>query len=526
MAVDKKYFIRSRGGQIGAPSVSSAQDIDAIIAAIQTDPSRRLILHFHGGLVSADAGMAIAEKLLPLYREAGHPVFFVWESGAWETIRNNILELADEPVFKQLLRKALQYAMGKLGAESGARSIAPGQVDGRKVAKTLDEFIRKPGPDTIPYKGFGPAVTDDVRRSAADQVDENFIRVDLERDDDFKRALAALPDVPASTRGLLTPAGPPVPARTTPFACLASEMFSARPDQRGLVTILKVARVLKDIVVSILRRYSVGRDHGFYATTVEEIVRSFKIFGSGANEWGKALQWNRMKKDCKDAFGADPEVHAGTALLTRLHAALKSGLQVDRVTLVGHSTGAIYICEWLDAAAALFGSSIQFDMIFLAPAVTYARFAKVLKRHEARIRSFRMFNMNDELERSDQVWGGDPALGDTSDWRRFIYPSSLLYLVSGILESKEAEDGTLTDEADMPLLGMQRFFSLSLVYDETRFPEVHAVRSWLARDAKRAVWSLAQNAGPGLNSSCNDHGFFDDEEATRASLKHILTVGF
>src|SRR5687768_6555071 len=119
MAVDKKYFIRSRGGQIGAPSVSSAQDIDAIIAAVQTDPSRRLILHFHGGLVSADAGMAIAEKLLPLYREAGHPVFFVWESGAWETIRNNILELADEPVFKQLLRKALQYAMGKLGAQSG-----------------------------------------------------------------------------------------------------------------------------------------------------------------------------------------------------------------------------------------------------------------------------------------------------------------------------------------------------------------------------------------------------------------------
>jgi len=524
MTIDRAYFIHTRAGLLGAPPLSSLADVDAIAAALQKEAARHLIVHFHGGLVPAVAGMSIAERLYPLYRAAGHPVFFVWESGAWETIRNNIAELADEPVFKQLLRKALEYALGKLGARSGARSIRPSQVSRQEVAETIARFIANPRPDTIPYSDFVPSASDAQRRSAADALDEGEIQADLETDDDFRRALATLPDIPAGRRSALAPGGDATERRTA-FATLASEMLSERPGARGIVTLLKAALVLKDIVVGVLGRYSSGRDHGFYATCVEELVRAFKVFGSGVNEWAKALQWNRMKKDCSDAFG-DDEACAGRALLVRLRDLIAPAGTIDRITLVGHSTGAVAIAEWLEAGDGIFDPSIRFDLVFLAPAVSYERFARTLKGHAGRIRNFRMFAMTDDLERADQVWGKDPALRDARDWRRFIYPSSLLYLVSGLLESKPRSGVDPVDEPDMPLLGMQRFFASTSTYDEQRFPEVQAVRGWLSRDPKRTVWSVVRDAGPGLNSESKDHGFFDDDPATLESLRSIVMSGF
>jgi pimeloyl-ACP methyl ester carboxylesterase len=523
MALDRTHYIHSRGGALGAQGLSSAADVDAIVAQLGQAPNRHLILHFHGGLVSAKAGFELAERLLPVYSAAGHPVFFIWESGAWETIRNNLLELADEPLFRQLLRKALEYALGRLGARSGARSITPQQVDASEVARTLDRFIADPQPDNVPYKDFEPASPDGAR--ARDEIDAAEIEADLEQDQEFKRALASLPDLPSGRRSAWAPLGAAAAPRQTPFALIASEKLSERPDRRGLVTLFKAGLLLKDIVVGVIKRHRAKRDHGFYATVVEEIVRAFKIGGSGLNEWGKALQWSRMKKDCVDAFGEDPALHAGSALLARLGVALNQGLKVDRITLIGHSTGAIYICEWLAAAAQRLAGSVQFDVVLLAPAVSYARYAAMLAAQGDRIRNFRMFSMNDRLEREDQVWGAD-GLAGAQDWRRFVYPSSLLYLVSGILESRAGVGGALIDEPDMPLLGMERFFTSEAVYTAADFPEVAQVRAWLAGDAKRTVWSVKADAGPGLNSSCNDHGAFDNEPDTLASLGRILGQGF
>jgi len=521
MALDRKYFIHSRGGALGADGVSTLQDVDAIVAELKK--TEHLILHFHGGLVSSKVGFEIAERLQPVYLAGGHPVFYVWESGAWEAIRNNIMELADEPVFKQLVRKLLQYTLEKLGARTGARSIAPAQVDAEEVKKTVDEFFANPGPHNVPYKGYVPAVPEAQARSAADQVNEDNIYVDIETDDEFKRALATLPDIPAGMRSGALGAPESAVERHSPFSEIASEKLSSVEGKRGLIELFKVAAVLKDILVGILRRYRAGRDHGLYATVVEEIIRSFKVGGSGINEWGKALQWNRMKKDCDDAFLAD-EVRAGTAMLKRINTELDGGRKLKRITLIGHSTGAIYICAWLKAADAALPKEVKFDVVFLAPAVTYERFAATLKDFAHRIRSFRMFAMQDQLERDDQVWGDDLAV--QKDWRRYIYPSSLLYLVSGILESKQGANGDLTDEPDMPLVGMQRYYTGAGTYGAKDFPEVGAVRDWLAASADTLVWSVADGAGSGLNSHCNDHGGFDNEQHTVDSLRHILVSGF
>ena len=530
MAMDKKYFIHSRAGRLANTDsdgdITSVQDVKNIVAAVKNSAKRHLILHFHGGLVPKSAGFGIAEKLLPVYLAGGDPVFFIWESGAWETIRNNITELANEPVFKELVRKVLEYALDRLGATDGTRSIAPGHADPHKVKETLDEFIRQPGPDTIPYKRFVPLTSHEQARSAAYAIDTDEIRADIEGDMDLRAALATLPDIPVGQRSMLYLAAPARPIRDTPFSRLVSENLAKSEGQRGPFSIYKVASLLAGILIRVLKRYNRGRDHGLYATAVEELLRGIKLGGSALNEWAKALEWNRMKQDCDDAFAGDPEVNAGTALLARVRDELNAGKDLARITLIGHSTGGVYICACIEAAESLLAREVQFDIVFLAPAVSYERFASMLSKHAHRIRRFRMFAMSDELERNDQVWRADEALPNGRDWRRFIYPSSLLYLVSGLLESRKSPDGTLADEADMPLLGMQRFFSGEAVYNGADFPEVNEIRRWLRVNANNTVWSYADNAGNGLNCHCNDHGAFDDEETTLISLGHIVTEGF
>lgn len=533
---EKLHVIHSRGGRIGGRADTHAADVDAIVAALAADARHHLVIHFHGGLVSKEAGMAIARKLLvdqPVYSpspaEGGWPLFYVWESGAWEAIRNNLTELADEPVFKQLLRKLVQYTLEELGGqEIGGlgRSVVPASRGSREVEvkKAFDTFWAKPSRDAIPLRGFDVLAAPDAARSAGATLDEEEIRADLEGDLEFQRALATLPDLPAASRSAFAPAG--ARERRSAFAELAAAEFSKASNTRGLVEIVQVARFLFKVTKAVLARRAAGRDHGLYATCVEEAVRAFKIAGSGANEWGKALQWNRMKQDTADAFGPEEDIHAGTALLARLGRAIAGGMKLDRITLVGHSTGAIYIAHWLARAADYLPAALKHDVVFLAPAISFDLWARTLRAHGGRIGGFRMFAMHDGAERDDQVWGNDHEIEGGEDWRRYVYPSSLLYLVSGILESRRDASGEWHDEADVPLVGMQRYFTLAGVYGEGNgFGDVDEVRDWLAAQPQAAVWSVASGQAPGHNCTSIDHGAFDDDPATLDSLRHIATHG-
>lgn len=521
--IDKRHYIHCRGGRLGGDADTAAADVDDIVTALRADTRGHLILYFHVGLVTRKAGLEIAERLTPLCLGGGHPVFYVWESGAWETIRNNLLELAEEPVFKQLLRKPLEYTINRIGGVSAARSIVPGNVGPQKVKEAVDKFFANPSKQTVPYRDLEAAAKGGAARSSAISVDEAEIQADLQSDVEFAQALAKLPDLKPSTRSAL--GGAVVAERRSPFSDAVDDKVSEGPGGRGIVAWFKVAMMVKDILVNVLRRHGSSRDHGLYATVVEEIVREVKLGGSGLNEWGKALQWNRMKQDTMDAFGPDENVHAGTALLARLKRAVDDSYALRRISLIGHSTGAIYIAHWLDMAKALLPPPAQFDVLLLAPAITYQRFDECLTRHQARIGHFRMFCMRDPLERDDQVWGEDGELEAQHDWRRFIYPSSLLYLVSGILEST-GQGGDLKDVPDMPLLGMERFHALREIYADTDFPELKRVRAWLDAEPGRIVWSKAEGQGDGLNSGSFDHGAFDNDTDTVASLVSVLSRRF
>jgi len=127
------------------------------------------------------------------------------------------------------------------------------------------------------------------------------------------------------------------------------------------------------------------------------------------------------------------------------------------------------------------------------------------------IERFRLFGMSDALERDDAVLGEQFSA---------IYPSSLLYLVSGLFEEEDADAAV-----DAPLLGLNRFFASSDVPDWITEPKESAamqkVQTFFATHPNASVWSLA-SGGDGLATRSTSHGDFDrDADTLRSVIKHL-----
>lgn len=499
MTIAKTHYLHSRNGRIGGTGVDHGPaDVDAIIAAIKSSSRKRLVMHFHGGLVSKAPAMGIAENLMPVYAAGGYPIFFVWESGPWETIRNNLADIAKESIFQELVRKLIEYTLGKVGAQAGTRSIAANAVDPDEVKARVRAFFSNPVTNPVPYADAHALLTQ-ATRATEPMIEENAIQMDLEQDADFVRALQSIADVPTATRGALGIGDVARESTQMDAAALAEIAPAQRGATRGMLSMVNVSIRIAAVLTRIVKRFFAGRDHGFHATVVEEVLRAF--YGDVI---GKTFFWNQMKKDTQDAFGGDPNLHAGTALFSRLKSAMADDLSLERVYLIGHSTGCIYISHLLKAIDAMqFDPGLKFDIVFLAPANTHKLFAETLRNHSGRIRGFRMFAMDDQLEQDDGL------LGD--DWKRAFYPSSLLYFVSGLLE----------DEVDMPLVGMQRFH-MNGKFAAPKYPESDASRGWLNHSAERTAWSIADH-GDGRRTQSRKHGNFDNDPSTLASLKWIVS---
>jgi hypothetical protein len=172
-----------------------------------------------------------------------------------------------------------------------------------------------------------------------------------------------------------------------------------------------------------------------------------------------------------------------------------------RIILVGHSTGAVYICHLLEKAESLLPAGIQFEVVFLAPACTFALLDRTLTIAPGRIASFRGFGMEDALEQCDAIF---PP----------IYQKSLLYFVSGLVE----------DGVDLPLVGMKRYHTGVAPFDALTFPEIKRVRDQIAKLTSPWIWSES-SLGDGLNSLSHHHGDFDNDDQTLKSVAYVITHG-
>src|SRR5687768_9774509 len=104
---------------------TTALDLAHLFNSVAQASTRdHLVVHFHGGLVSRAAAELAAEGLMPYYEAGGaYPVFFFWRSDLWTTLTRNLDQIAQEPVFKRLVKRLVQLALGKLTSCVGARSV-------------------------------------------------------------------------------------------------------------------------------------------------------------------------------------------------------------------------------------------------------------------------------------------------------------------------------------------------------------------------------------------------------------------
>ena len=489
MATDRSHALlkeRHVDLQDGRFKGTSRDDLERLFDQLLAS-EKDLVLHFHGGLVSRDLALSAAAKLGRAY-EAAYPVFFIWNSDLLTTLRVNLDEIAGEKVFRRMVRRIAQFALSKVLEVPGGR----GEGEGLELRSLKTDV---PGP--LDALAASLARFDDQEEtSELTEGQEKQLVDELAEDGEIQRASAniaahVLPQAEVQQALQSRAIAEPVePTPTLMSRALVHEIAEERaPDgERALFTSLTLAYRGVRILNKVIGRYLSKRHHGLYATVVEEVLRSLY-----ADRIGSAV-WSMMKRDTADAFFGGGARHGGAALIELL----RDRWPADRrITLVGHSTGAIYIGHLLEAADDVLDPDLKFDVVFLAPAATFSFIGERLDLFQRRVRDIRMFGLSDELE--------------SGYWEiPVLYNRSLLYLVSGLLEP---------DEVDMPIIGMQRYFRGQPPFDAPGMAEVAAA---LGPDP---VWSIS-DAGEGSRSEAEKHGAFDDEPVTLASLRHIVENGF
>ena len=498
-------IIHTKGdGVLGDTSPSTVADIASQIAAAE-----RATIHLHGGLVKKGSATVHAGRLDPFYRAGGVlSVFFVWEAGLLETIRNNPKEIFDEKLFQALLKRLLKHAGGKILQTAGGRSVGSYEpLDDQETALAMAQARESQATREMVDEQLRDIEPSDTLTELTAE-EEKLLKQELATSSEFQQAIDAVMlglDVPVPPGAR---AGVPVqPEKTHLSQEIRDELrASAEPGARGFFDPASLIVHAVKILARIVKRFIRKRDHGFYTTVVEELVRELYIDAIGGKIWGL------MKQDTRDTFadGLPGSPRGGSLFLrelaTRLMARRAAGQAMPQLSVVAHSAGAVWACHFLQTLAEMrTAGTMPADfrlhrLIFLAPACTCRLFAKTLGTHEqsALFEGFRLYGLSDPLEAG--YWEAPP-----------LYPRSLLYLVSGLFE----------DEPDQPLTGMQRYLDRPAVYDQE---EVQKVRDFLKKP-NRTVWSDA-TGGPGLSSDARKHGGLDEVEGelikTMQNVVHTL----
>lgn len=456
---------------------SSPSDVDNLFQYLEENDIERLLVYFHGGLVSETSGMGSAEVMRTSFVDAPsktHAVTFVWETGLWETIVENLSAKSTEGQFQKVLNFVIKLVGKKLG------------IDSRGGGETLDTTTI----ETEKLKEYPFAELNDQLKNSADQGSRGGSILFDEEDE-----IGFFADLKKDSDAMIRAEGE--------MAAEEIEVAAADPDagdSRGLL--LTIGTLVAKISFAVLKRYAKETHHDFYPTVVEETFR--KLYIDRIGKWG----WSEMKEKAQQMF-ADNEgltgddLHAGTYFLKLLEAHYQKRQTAGKkftIELVGHSAGSIAICNMLAATSENFKELKYNNVVFLAPACRTDLFiAKGIPAKENGVfKKFKMFTMQEQYEKKDYCV-------------KYLYTYSLLYLVSGLFE----------DETDAKIMGLHEQFKAEGRY--AKFEELEIINSFITSN-KLALSKDIENADNSMWTDSLRHGDFDNNSATLKSILSTINI--
>ena len=450
-------------------------DIDAMFQKYEAENIRRITLYFHGGLVNEKTGMQTAIKMEKHFSSINQrPICFVWETGLMETVSSNIGKISETKLFGKLIKILTKKLASKLGFD-----IADGRGAGVSLtnAQVETELNKR-----IPF--------------------ENYTQNNLESKGRGADASANLPTKPEDLEGEFKFE---IEADFELISILGETQITVPNNSggqsRGIIDTALLIKSVAKIAFRVIKRFVIKRDHDFYPTIIEELLRELYIAELGA--W----VWNNMKVKSNDMWKdntgvSDINQYAGRYLFDKLIAYHKLHPEIQ-VNLVGHSAGSIAICNFLKMSAATYPQLIFENIIFMAPACRIDLFRDEIVLHQNRFKTFRIFTMTDNNEKHDILVP-------------YLYTHSLLYLISGILENEGSD-------FDAYVLGLERHIKATVPYDTVK--EITDANKFIYEAGKNRV-AFSQTDGTaseGLRTQSLSHGGFDDDDATISSIKFMLT---
>lgn len=412
----------------------------------------KAVLYFHGGLVKQEAGTASAQMLLDTHLADINinKVGLVWRTGLLDAIVEIFREeIESGRLLEAVYRKAVAFLARK------AAGVVFGDVRNNDLPFSPDLYGNS---DDEQFDSGGKGeLNDQLVKDFADQLEKD-LKLSEKLETISTNDLAGEIDVYLRNSGY---------SETDEQSQFCGE---EEVEQKfvGRKAITYFALALAETLVRIAK----GTDHGFHATLVESLIR--KIIPVA--ELGRKV-WGGMKSQAKDMWKpSDNDVdYAGRYFLDQLVSHLDD-VQTLELDLIGHSAGSICIAELLAVLKeSPYKQKIRVrNIFFMAPAIAMSDFASVFMNGSTQCENLRIFNLSDDAERRDELINL-PML-------EHLYPSSLLYFVSGVLENESS--------ADTPLLGMERYFSGERPYQhgicaEVRqfFDENHSIEYHVATKA-------------------------------------------
>lgn len=459
------------------------KDVDNIFEEMEKKGTRKILLYFHGGLVRGAAGMATAtyvtKTLAPLTDT--QLISFVWETGLFETVKQNLDTIYKTDFFRKILEKVIKVAGDKLGIDvktiTGIRGVST------LTYPEINAELNKEAPFEDCKVNIATRSANVISSNDRFLMDEIEVSVEEEIQDDAALNRSLIEMMSDQEFGMLD----------------RSKVVNVpQPGSRGILSLAKLIKSAVKVVYNVIKRHVNKRDHGFYPTIIEEILRELYVADIGVFLWGAMKTKAEVMWESNGKVEDPLDQHAGDYFLSKLQEFTKD--KEVSIDLIGHSAGAIVICHLVkELLSRKLNVKIR-NTIFMAPACRSDLFFNNMIPNMNKIGAFRMFTMEEKLEIKDRCIP-------------LIYTRSLLYMISGILEK---------DEYDAAILGMQRYLLPNHPYD------VDDMLNKIAEDLKgipnSTIYSLTKDdAPPGQRCVADHHGnFYTKNALTMDSILEIL----